>query len=163
MAEVLCFCREEIGIRTVVKVEMAFAFLTNIPIVPGHVLICPLRCVATWKEMTEDEQDAVMTVQGIVKDVLRKPPFNAQGFHVAFNEGGVAGQTVPHFHMHVVPRMPGDTGITTFDPRQFLYRPGSRAVSPDEELLQTPRDFRESLTDAGYLEPMEEIGDQILI
>lgn len=55
---------------------------------------------------------------------------------MAWNEGGVAGQTVPHLHMHLVPRKQGDEGITEYEPRKFLYRPGSRAESPVEEIRE---------------------------
>ena len=46
----------------------------------------------------------------------------------------MAGQTVPHFHLHILPRKKGDTGITQYEPRIFLYRPGTRATLPQEEL-----------------------------
>ncbi len=52
------------------------------------------------------------------------------------NDEKVAGQSVPHFHLHIVPRQEGDTGIYQYDPRQFLYRPGSRAESPELELQE---------------------------
>lgn len=59
--------------------------------------------------------------------------------------GENAGQTVPHFHLHVVPRKSGDSGILQYEPRVFLYRPGSRAISPSEELHQTAENIRNNL------------------
>jgi hypothetical protein len=38
--------------------------------------------------------------------------------------------------MHLVPRKQGDEGITEYEPRKFLYRPGSRAESPVEEIRE---------------------------
>lgn len=70
---------------------------------------------------------------------------NAEGFNFAWNMGEEAGQSVPHFHLHVVPRKPGDTGILEYEPRKFLYRPGSRAVSPEEELQALARLVRNFL------------------
>ena len=70
--------------------------------------------------------------------------FDAEGFHYAWNEGAVAGQSVPHFHLHVIPRRAGDEGITEYEPRKFLYRPGSREVSPAEELNAVAKLVRES-------------------
>jgi diadenosine tetraphosphate (Ap4A) HIT family hydrolase len=119
--------------RTITTNEFAFAFPTNIPIVPGHTLICPIRCVATFEELNEWEWAAMMELRGKIRLVLMKA-FGAQGFHYVWNEGQVAGQSVPHLHLHVVPRWVGDTGITEYEPRKFLYRPGSREPTPEEEL-----------------------------
>jgi diadenosine tetraphosphate (Ap4A) HIT family hydrolase len=47
----------------------------------------------------------------------------------------MAGQSVPHFHLHVIQRKTGDTGIYEYEPRKFIYRPGEREISPEEELL----------------------------
>ncbi len=68
-----------------------------------------------------------------VKGALKKS-FGAEGFNHAWNEGVLAGQSVPHFHLHVVPRIEGDTGVLKYEPRDFLYRPGSREASPEAEL-----------------------------
>jgi diadenosine tetraphosphate (Ap4A) HIT family hydrolase len=114
---------------------LARAFLTNIPIVPGHTLVVPKRCVASFDAMSREEQNAVMDLRTVVADALRKG-MNAQGFNYAWNDGEVAGQSVPHFHLHVVPRTVGDEGISEYEPRKFLYRPGSRMKSPEEELQQ---------------------------
>lgn len=55
-----------------------------------------------------------------------KNAFGAEGFHFAWNEGEAAGQRIPHLHLHIVPRKRGDEGIAEYEPREFLYRPGSR-------------------------------------
>jgi diadenosine tetraphosphate (Ap4A) HIT family hydrolase len=67
-----------------------------------------------------------------------KEAFQAEGFNYAWNEEKIGGQSVPHFHLHVVPRKEGDKGTYKYEPREFLYRPGARHVStPNEELLET--------------------------
>lgn len=119
--------------RTIVKNKFAWAFPTNIPITPGHVLIAPVRCVASLGEMTRAEITAIFALRAKLVPVLKKV-FGAEGFHFAWNEGKVAGQNVPHFHLHVVPRKLGDEGITEYEPRKFLYRPGSREDSSEAEL-----------------------------
>ena len=130
------FCEnKEIKERTILKNEFAWAFPTNIPIVPGHILIAPIRCVATWEELKKEEQNAIMKLMETLKNALKKT-FDAEGFHVAWNEGRVAGQSVNHFHVHLIPRKKGDAGITAYEPRKFLYRPGSREVSAEGELKQ---------------------------
>ena len=108
-------------------------FPTNIPIVPGHVLICPTRHVSKIDDLKDEELLAVRDFIVRLKTVLRKV-FGAEGFNFAWNEGVAAGQSVCHLHIHVVPRKGGDTGIYGYDPREFLYRPGERAKTPDQEL-----------------------------
>lgn len=123
----------EIQKRIIISSELAFAFPTNIPITPGHLLICPKRAVKTVYELTSDELRAMFKMLDGLKSAL-KTTFGATGFNYAWNEGEEAGQSVPHVHIHMVPRKKGDTGITEYEPRKFLYRPGSREVSPEAEL-----------------------------
>jgi len=128
------FCdNPDVQSRVVVKNNLAFAFPTNIPITPGHMLVVPTRCVSTFDELTQKEIDAVLSLRKKIKEALIKA-FNAEGFNYAWNEGVLAGQGVNHLHLHIVPRKEGDKGILGYDPRKFLYRPGSRVESPLEEL-----------------------------
>ncbi|OGY84545.1 MAG: hypothetical protein A3F54_05565 [Candidatus Kerfeldbacteria bacterium RIFCSPHIGHO2_12_FULL_48_17] len=139
------FCNEtSIQARTILKNAQAFVFPTNIPIVPGHVLIVPTRHVATMDELTPAEWQAIHVIMKKMKAALRKA-FQAEGFNYAMNEGSVAGQSVPHLHIHLLPRKTGDSGITEYEPRQFLYRPGSRKTSPDAELNVVTKIIRAAL------------------
>jgi len=123
----------DIKSRQVAENETAWAFLTNIPITPGHTLIAPKRVVATIDELTEQE---LLDIFALASDVRRglKRLYGAEGFNSAWNEGTDYGQSIPHFHLHIVPRTPGDNGIIDYEPRRFLYRPGSREDSPESEL-----------------------------
>ena len=123
----------EIRNREIIRNKFAWAFPTNIPIVPGHILVAPIRCVATFEELTQEEIVAIFDLREKLKKALVKV-FKAEGFNYAWNEGKLAGQSVPHFHLHILPRKEGDTGITEYEPRKFLYRPGSREESPESEL-----------------------------
>ena len=128
------FCTSpDIKDREIIRNNYAFAFPTNIPIVPGHVLICPLRCVDNFNDLTPDEVVAIFDLQKKLKKALQKA-FGAEGFNYAWNENRVGGQAVPHFHLHILPRKEGDTGITAYEPRKFLYRTGDREKTPDSEL-----------------------------
>jgi diadenosine tetraphosphate (Ap4A) HIT family hydrolase len=125
--------KPEARARTVVKNELAFAFPTYIPITPGHMLICPIRCVPTVRELTKEELLAIFELRDKLSGALAKM-LGSEGFNYAWNEGEDAGQDVPHFHLHMVPRRKGDAGIYEYDPRKFLYRPGSREKTPEDEL-----------------------------
>jgi diadenosine tetraphosphate (Ap4A) HIT family hydrolase len=89
---------------------------------------------------------ALLNLRIKIRDVL-KEAFGAQGFHYAWNEEKIGGQSVPHFHLHVVPRKEGDMGITEYEPRKFLYRPGSREEKPDEELKMIAQAITTKLKD----------------
>ena len=135
MKKITCaYCEiPEIKERAIVKNDLAWAFPTNIPIVPGHFLIAPVRCVAKFEDLTIEERAAIFDLLSQLTKALTKT-FGAKGFNYAWNEGKLAGQSVPHFHLHVLPRKEGDAGITEYEPRQFLYRPGSREETPEAEL-----------------------------
>lgn len=114
--------------RTLAGNNRAEAFLTLQPVTPGHTLIVPRRCVASFGDLEPNEIADVMALRTVVVAAL-EAAVGASGFNYAWNEGEVAGQTVPHFHLHIVPRFPGDTGVLGYDPRRFFYRPGPRGDS----------------------------------
>lgn len=128
------FCTiPDIRARKVAENDLAWAFLGNMPITPGHTLVAPKRCVPRAEDMTREEREAVEALRIQVCAALRKA-FDAEGFNFAWNEGKDCGQSVPHFHLHIVPRKSGDAGVYGYEPREFLYRPGERVTTPEEEL-----------------------------
>jgi len=82
------------------------------PVSPGHILIVPRRHSPTWNELTDVEKAWAWSAvdQAIALILSRDSP---DGFNVGFNLGSAAGQTVSHFHLHVIPRYAGDV----HDPR----------------------------------------------
>ncbi len=95
--------------------ELTVAFLDTRPVFRGHVLVCPRRHVVTLDELEADEMSAVMAVvqRGVrvMRDVL-----GAQGAFVANNN--IVSQSVPHVHVHVIPRTKGDGLRGFFWPRE---------------------------------------------
>ncbi|MEY3457213.1 MAG: hypothetical protein RL215_370, partial [Planctomycetota bacterium] len=85
--------------------EFAFAVQDRFPVSPGHSLVVTRRLVPTWFDATAAEQSAVMElvadVRRLLDESLRPRP---DGYNVGFNAGEAAGQTVPHLHVHVIPR-----------------------------------------------------------
>ena len=139
------FCTQRaIQSRVIVRNKFAMAFPSNTPIVPGHILVCPLRCVPTMNDLEDDELLALFELRRELEGALRRS-LGAEGFNFAWNDASVAGQTVPHLHLHIVPRKRGDQGILGYEPRAFLYRPGSRAQSPQHELEQVARSIEREL------------------
>src|SRR3989344_8752102 len=134
----------EIRERTVFENAEARAFLTNIPIVPGHTLIISKRCVPKYENLTDEEKRAIEDARLKICTALTAA-FGAKGFNFAWNDGTEAGQSIPHFHLHVVPRKKGGAGIYEYEPRKFLYRPGERETSPEEELRAIAELIKKSL------------------
>jgi len=130
--------------RIIVENGLAFAFPTNIPIVPGHTLICPRRRVSRIDGLTDEELNAVFELQKRLRGAMIKV-FGAEGFNYAWNEGKIAGQNVDHLHLHMLPRKRFDTGIVDYEPRKFLYRPGDRSSSPEQELAEVAMSIRKGL------------------
>lgn len=125
----------EIKKRKIIENEFAWCFPTNIPIVVGHTLIISKRCVPRYEDLSNQEKEAIEELRVKLCEALKKT-FNAEGFNFAWNDGKNSGQSVPHFHLHVLPRRMGDTGIYEYEPRKFLYRPGEREDSPEKELTK---------------------------
>jgi superfamily II DNA or RNA helicase/diadenosine tetraphosphate (Ap4A) HIT family hydrolase len=91
---------------------LAFAVRDRFPVSPGHTLVVTRRLVLDWFSATEKERGALMDLVDEVKQRLDEE-LRPDGYNVGFNAGEAAGQTVPHLHVHVIPRFRGDVG----DPR----------------------------------------------
>jgi len=111
------FCEiPEIKERKITENNLALAIPTNIPITIGHTLIIPKRCVAKFEDLSDEERNAIFNLAEEIKKALIKT-YNAQGFNVAYNENKPAGQSVPHFHLHIVPRIENDASKQRTKPR----------------------------------------------
>jgi ATP adenylyltransferase len=82
------------------------------PVSPGHALIVPRRHVADWFEASPEERSELVEAIDTVRAAIRERHL-PDGFNVGMNLGEAAGQTVPHLHLHVIPRYSGDSD----DPR----------------------------------------------
>ena len=138
------FGQNDISDRIIVKRDLVFAFPAIMPILPGHVLVCPCRPVAKLEELLKEEILALFQLITDIKKAL-KHALGSTGFNIAWNESFVAGQTVPHLHVHIVPRSKDDGGIVDYEPRKFLYRPGVRENSPIKELQNIAKLIKENL------------------
>jgi diadenosine tetraphosphate (Ap4A) HIT family hydrolase len=99
----------------------AAAIRDAFPISPGHTLVVSRRHVAGFFDLDRDEQAAVIDLVNVVRNAL-DDELHPDGYNVGVNVGAAAGQTVPHVHVHVIPRYTGDVP----DPRG-----GVRWVFPD--------------------------------
>ena len=77
------------------------------PIVPGHVLVIPKRVCARYKDLTPEEAADLYDTVYKISPILEKH-YNAEALNIAMQDGKVAGQSVPHVHVHMLPRRPND-------------------------------------------------------
>ncbi|KAJ2363652.1 Dinucleoside triphosphate hydrolase, partial [Coemansia sp. RSA 2607] len=86
---------------------LSYALVNLKPIRPGHVLIAPRRRTMRFNDLTSDEvTDLFAQGQRVSKVVERL--FNAESLTLCIQDGPQAGQSVPHVHLHVIPRHQGD-------------------------------------------------------
>ncbi|UPK97589.1 hypothetical protein LCI18_008524 [Fusarium solani-melongenae] len=93
----------------------SFALVNLKPLIPGHVLVCPHSPHKRLTDLTPAETADLFTTVQLIQRLLARAYFpspepEAGSFSVAVQDGADAGQTVPHVHVHVVPRTPGDMG-----------------------------------------------------
>ena len=104
----------------VARDDQVIAFLDHRPVFKGHVLVAPIRHVDTLLTLPSELKVPLLTmtqrIAGAVVSAL-----GAQGTLVAINN--VVSQSIPHLHVHVVPRTKGD-GLRGFFWPRTRYGPG---------------------------------------
>ena len=91
----------------IVETATVFSFYDKFPVSKGHSLIVPKRLVSNYFDLTLKEQTACWIVANKVKTILQIK-YNPDGFNVGININEVAGQTIWHSHIHIIPRYNGD-------------------------------------------------------
>ena len=99
-----------LGTEIIVEDELARAFFDKYPVSAGHVLIVPKRHAVSLFEATQEELASVGKLLIKVKELLDER-FHPAGYNIGVNVGEVAGQTIFHWHVHVIPRYHGDAGL----------------------------------------------------
>jgi ATP adenylyltransferase len=93
--------------------ELAYAIRDAFPVTPLHTLVIPRRHVHSYFELKPAELEACHRLLESEKAAIESQDKDVQGFNVGINDGAVAGQTVFHCHIHLIPRRTGDVA----DPR----------------------------------------------
>lgn len=89
--------------------DHSVAFLDAFPSAPGHVLVIPRRHVSLLSDLDAVEHADLFALLRTVVGAAGA----AEARTIGINDGRLAGQTVPHLHVHVIPRQAGDVD----DPR----------------------------------------------
>lgn len=87
--------------------RLAVAIADRYPVSPGHTLIIARRHVSDFFELDAEEARAVWELLALQRARL-DCEFHPEGFNIGVNVGAPAGQTIPHVHVHLIPRFVGD-------------------------------------------------------
>lgn len=93
--------------RILYKNEFFFIVKDGFPVSPGHLLIISNEVRKDYFELTKEECESLNEVIEIAKELIDSD-FKADGYNIGMNCGEAAGQTVFHFHCHLIPRYKGD-------------------------------------------------------
>jgi len=95
--------------RIVASNEFAYAIKDGFPVTHLHTLIIPKRHVAEYFDLNPKELLACDELLRLMRKSALSADGSVQGFNVGINAGAVAGQTIFHCHIHLIPRREGDT------------------------------------------------------
>jgi ATP adenylyltransferase len=122
------FCDRQ-GRPVIAENSLAILIEDGFPVTDGHLLAIPRRHVADYFDLRQPERNAVqrLLADGRGRLLSRHPAI--AGFNVGINAGAVAGQTIFHCHVHLIPRRVGDVenprgGVRGVVPGRQDYAPG---------------------------------------
>jgi diadenosine tetraphosphate (Ap4A) HIT family hydrolase len=102
--------------------DLAVMIRDTSPVSDGHSLIIPRRHVSSFFDASVEERIALMALLDQTKIELDRE-FGPDDYNIGINDGPLAGQSIPHLHIHLIPRFKGDKA----DPRG-----GVRWTLPDK-------------------------------
>ena len=131
------FCRYLEGqsqAAVVEELDDTLAFLNPRQYGIGAMLVIPKRHAPTVLDLAPDEAAAVTRHVHRLADALSRA-FDPSGINIFQNNGVSAGQTVPHYHVHVVPRYPGGPGDKVFHADDFEPTPLEERLRIAERII----------------------------
>ena len=104
------FCDIQTGDRNRVIAEnsLAYAIRDGFEVTAGHTLLIPKRHVADYFGLAPAEVNAINQLMEEQRSLLMEADSTISGFNIGMNCGEVAGQTIFHCHVHLIPRRKGD-------------------------------------------------------
>ena len=93
--------------RVIDENATAMTIRDGYPVSPGHTLLIPKRHTGSFFDLSTLERDDLLALLDRAKQAL-DAELQPQGYNIGINDGAAAGQTVPHLHVHLIPRFEGD-------------------------------------------------------
>lgn len=112
--------------RMIAENELAYAICDSFPVAEGHSLVIPKRHILDYFALTQDDLIACDELLRRLREQILKADNSVKGFNIGMNAGAVAGQTIFHCHIHLIPRREGDVenprgGVRHVIPGKGLY------------------------------------------
>ena len=104
--------------------ESCYASKDAHPVTSQHTLIIPKRHVVDYFDLTELELVGIHQMLIAMRSRIKNDDLTVKGFNIGVNAGKTAGQSIPHVHIHLIPRRQGDVE----NPQG-----GVRGVIPDKQ------------------------------
>ena len=120
------FCKIEKS-KIVSENDFFIVVRDNYPVTELHTLIISKRHTASYFELEDSEKISLIKTLDKQKSLLLQSDSTIKGFNIGINDGVEAGQTIMHFHAHLIPRRTGDVQ----NPRG-----GVRGVIPEKQNYQ---------------------------
>lgn len=92
----------------VYKDEVCVAFMDLNPLNPGHVLVVPREPVERFSLLNSNIAIHLFEIAQKILKAIEASSLRSEGANIFLSDGEIAGQEVPHVHLHIVPRFSGD-------------------------------------------------------
>ena len=107
--------------------DLAYASYDSYPVSDYHCLIIPKRHIIDYFDMTNDELIACYDLMQMIKNEILEKDNTVKGFNIGTNAGKIAGQSIMHCHIHLIPRREGDVenpqgGVRSVIPNKQHYK-----------------------------------------
>ena len=107
--------------------QLAYSSIDSYPVSEFHSLIVPKRHVETYFELNNEEILACNELILKTKEKILKQDPSVKGFNIGTNAGKIAGQSIFHCHIHLIPRREGDVdnpqgGVRSVIPKKQHYK-----------------------------------------
>ena len=107
--------------------QLAYSSIDSYPVSELHSLIVPKRHIETYFELTNEEIQACNELILNTKEKILEQDNSVKGFNIGTNAGKVAGQSIMHCHIHLIPRREGDVenpqgGVRSVIPKKQHYK-----------------------------------------
>jgi diadenosine tetraphosphate (Ap4A) HIT family hydrolase len=93
--------------RVIYRNDSFFIIEDVFPVSPGHLLIISNIIRKDYFELSINEKNELSSTIVIAKEIVEKK-YKPDGYNIGMNCGEYAGQTIFHFHCHLIPRYKGD-------------------------------------------------------